>query len=109
MTDEFMGFLFKLADHKRLEYDYYPDDEHDWLIKVNDTINSTVLTLDMRYQTYAEGSWSQSVYQAFNSETVQKCSCDSCAKWKMRVFQMCQEVEYAISCLVHKEMKKEMS
>ena len=103
MTDDLMKFLSKVAWYKQLDYNYKPDDEDEWLIKVNDTINSTLLTLDMRYHTYAEDSWSQEVYKAAMSEGISKCDCGSCYKWKMRLFQMCEEVEYAISCLIHKE------
>ncbi len=109
MTDELMGFLSFVAKCKQLDYDYAPIDEKEWLIKVNDTINSTLLTLDMRYQTYAEGSWTQAVYKAFTSDSVQKCDCDDCYKWKMRTFQMTQEIEYAISCLIHETQEKENS
>ena len=106
MTDELMDFLAFVAKCQQLEYGFKPADRKEWLIKVNDTINSTLLTLDMRYQTYAEGSWSQAVYKAFTSDTIQNCDCDDCGKWKMRAYQMVSEVEYAISCLIHKQTQE---
>ena len=106
MTDDLMNFLAFVAKCKQLEYGFQPEDEHEWLIKVNDTINSTLLTMDIRYQTYAEGSWSQTVYKAFSSETIQKCECDDCYKWQMRAHQLVSEVEYAIGCLIHKQTQE---
>jgi hypothetical protein len=103
IEDAFLNFLGKVAHYKQLDYNYRPEDQREWLIKVNDTINSTLLTLDMRFHTYAEGSWTRTVFKNAMSETVSKCDCDDCNKWKMRLFQMCEEIEYAISCLIHKE------
>ena len=106
MTDELMDHLNRVAHYKQLDYNFHPADEAEWRIAVSNKILSCLCTLDMRFQTYAEGSWTQNVWKAFNTPTIAGCDCDDCYKWKMRMLQINEEIEYAISCLMQAEVEQ---
>ena len=53
---------------------------------------STWTKLDMAYQTYAEGSWTQDVLEKI--QMIGNCECDTCYKWQVRKKQIIDEMRY---------------
>ena len=94
--------LTKIARYKELDFNFRPANHDEWTIARHNAIESILLKMDMTFQTYAEGSWTRNVWKAFTQIDAGNCHCNDCHVWRMRLWQIEQEVEYEIGCRIHK-------
>ena len=67
----------------------------DWIIIRDQAIHRAWVTLDMRYRTYAEDSWTADVLRYV--EQTKSCSCEDCEQWGIREVQIIEEVRREMS------------
>ena len=70
-------------------------DTDDWQIIRDKAIHRAWVTLDMRYQTYSENSWTADVLRMV--EVFGKHDTDEAELWRMREVQIIQEVRRELS------------
>ena len=71
-------------------------------IIIDQAVHTAYLNLEMRYQTYAENSWTDETLWWIDKAVARECPCDDCDKWFIRETQIIKEVHYQLDCLMQK-------
>jgi hypothetical protein len=66
-------------------------------ILIDNAVATAWLNLDMRYQAYAENSWTENVIRT-RAGLSKSCECDDCYRWFFLEHQIIQEVCYQVDC-----------
>ena len=104
MQDSTKKQLSVYANDLWLSRNYGTHPEKD--IIIDEAVTTAYLNLEVRYQTYAENSWTDEVLWWVGQGFSQNCSCDNCddedEKWFIREVQISREVHYQLDCLMQK-------